>query len=558
MLPTASMVLLIQALFTGVTTFMAASAGMPWPGTVGLTLLGVAAMAAAAPSAGRLGQVRTWALCTAWACTVIVLTSALVAHGGLATVSTYLDSYYQAQVWMIATLLWPASRPMPHSPVRARWRLLVIIWAMLGGLLWVVAAYARNRSWLFFGGLLVFLGLLVLCHFWFRLRTPGIIAVNTFILLIIGLPLADVLVRCVSSLGTELNARRQYYLYDVAKKNPVAFGRWWNYYVVQWRRAEKKIYERDPDPILAYHLRPHSHARVAQSTFSINSRGFRGREIAAEKGDAYRIVALGESTTFGVTLSPEDRPWPELLEQLIRERLKPRRPVEVINAGVPGYRLDQNLRRFAKDILPLKPDMVISYHGINAFSLLRDAVPFAPAARPPAYKERPLRLLADAEYRLRLIRFQHRQPPRHTPHPGTLADPLATPYAALYRQLIQLAQTNHFRLVLANFSMAVNEQSDPALVEFYQPGNPDAAWQIQANRVHSTIVRELAEQHPEVCFVDTHPHLDGEHDKFIDLVHFAPPGDRQLAENFYDALRPILTADLFPALTTGRRSATLR
>jgi lysophospholipase L1-like esterase len=291
-------------------------------------------------------------------------------------------------------------------------------------------------------------------------------------------------------------------------------------------------------------LRPNSRARVARSTFAINSRGFRGREIPAEKGDAYRIVALGESTTFGVTFNPEDRPWPEWLEQMIRERLKPRRPVEVINAGVPGYRLDQNLHRFRTEIRPLKPDMVICYHGINGFGLLRDALLPIPGAAPPVYKERPLRLLADLEYRLKLLRFEHRPLPRRTARPAPLANPLETEYARLYGQLVQIARTNHIRLVLATFSMAASDRSDPEIVKFYQAGYPLAPWQVQANIVHSTIVQRLAGQNPDVSLVDTHPHLDGEHDKFIDLVHFAPAGDQQLAETFFNALRPILEKDL--------------
>ena len=117
---------------------------------------------------------------------------------------------------------------------------------------------------------------------------------------------------------------------------------------------------------------------------------------------------------------------------------------------------------------------------------------------------------------------------------------MATSYAQLYRQLIQMAATNHIRLALATYSMAVNDRSDPALVEFYQGGYPLAPWQIQANLVHSIIVQKIAVEHPEVCFVDTHPHLDGEHDKYIDLVHFAPAGDQQLAETFFAALRPLL------------------
>jgi len=38
--------------------------------------------------------------------------------------------------------------------------------------------------------------------------------------------------------------------------------------------------------------------------------------------------------------------------------------------------------------------------------------------------------------------------------------------------------------------------------------------------------------------------LDGERDKLIDFVHFAPAGDRQMAEAVFNALRPILEADL--------------
>jgi hypothetical protein len=88
--------------------------------------------------------------------------------------------------------------------------------------------------------------------------------------------------------------------------------------------------------------------------------------------------------------------------------------------------------------------------------------------------------------------------------------------------------------------MAANVHTPPEVVEFYQMGYPSAAWQIQANVVHNTIVRELAAQHPEVCLVDTHPHLDGEHDKFIDLVHFDAAGDHQMAETFFAALEPML------------------
>ena len=81
-------------------------------------------------------------------------------------------------------------------------------------------------------------------------------------------------------------------------------------------------------------------------------------------------------------------------------------------------------------------------------------------------------------------------------------------------------------------------------MQFYQCGYPAAAWRVQANVVHNEIVRELAAQHPEVCLVDTHPYLDGEHDKFIDLVHFDAAGHKQMAETMFAAIRPILETTL--------------
>ena len=39
------------------------------------------------------------------------------------------------------------------------------------------------------------------------------------------------------------------------------------------------------------------------------------------------------------------------------------------------------------------------------------------------------------------------------------------------------------------------------------------------------------------------PQLDGEHQKFIDLVHFSPEGDRQMAETLFEAIRGRLQAE---------------
>jgi hypothetical protein len=169
--------------------------------------------------------------------------------------------------------------------------------------------------------------------------------------------------------------------------------------------------------------------------------------------------------------------------------------------------------------------------------------PLGPA--PPAYQERPVKLAAEAEHRLRMLLFRYRARRREvsTVPPG--ARPMETQYAAAYRELIECARTNGIRLALANFSMAVNQASDPKVIDFYRGGGTRAAYGfMRANAVHSLIVSQLAAEHPEVCFIDTHPHLDGEHEKFIDLIHFTGEGDRQLATNIFTGIRDLLQHDL--------------
>ena len=128
--------------------------------------------------------------------------------------------------------------------------------------------------------------------------------------------------------------------------------------------------------------------------------------------------------------------------------------------------------------------------------------------------------------------------------------PLETPYADAYRDLIRTTEDHHIQLVLANYSMAVNSRSDPDLVQFYRGGFPVIHFQIKANQAHSAIVEKLAAEHPGVRFVDTHPHLDGAHEKFADVMHFNKKGEEQLAETFFTAIRPILEREL--GVTAGK------
>lgn len=79
---------------------------------------------------------------------------------------------------------------------------------------------------------------------------------------------------------------------------------------------------------------------------------------AQDEDSALRIVALGGSTTDPLT----EGNWPEQLEEILKANGV---EAQVYNGGVAGYSSNQELLKLIRDVLPLKPDIVISLSGIN-------------------------------------------------------------------------------------------------------------------------------------------------------------------------------------------------
>jgi lysophospholipase L1-like esterase len=449
---------------------------------------------------------------------------------------------------MLGTLMlvpvWLLTRAEGNTVLKSSWKLIAFVCAGLAVLVWLGAAYSENQRPAFLIGLVAAIDWLLLWKASFALRPAIVQAVNTVLLLVLGVPMADLALHHAGLLETDPRVLIQYRSYRAAHRQPAAFERWWNYLGSQWPPLEKAImvYGNDPDYRLEG-LRPNSQGTYVESKIVINSKGFRGKELPEPKGDAYRIVVLGESTTFGFTMGADEKTWPELLEQMLCDRLKPSRPVQVINAGVPGIDLPHNIRRLQREILPLKPDLVLCYHGYNCFGMLDKAIPPPFGKPPPVFRDRPIRLLANCEYRLKLLFYrQNTSRLRETgPQPTNLLD---TDFARSIEQLIGVTRTNGIHLAVGNFSMAANEDSPAEVVEFYRHIYLNTHRNITANAAFSMLLRQLAPLYPDVCMVDTHPHLDGDTEKYFDLIHFTEAGDQQLAENFFAGIRPLLEQEL--------------
>jgi lysophospholipase L1-like esterase len=97
---------------------------------------------------------------------------------------------------------------------------------------------------------------------------------------------------------------------------------------------------------------------------TVNSRGFRGPEFNQHKDPhVVRVVTLGASSTFGFS-DRDDETYPYYLEQFLN-RDSGARKFEVINLGIPHLASDQIVALFEQEALPLDPDIVTFYEGIN-------------------------------------------------------------------------------------------------------------------------------------------------------------------------------------------------
>lgn len=88
-----------------------------------------------------------------------------------------------------------------------------------------------------------------------------------------------------------------------------------------------------------------------------------------------RVVALGESTTWGYCVSSKDKSWVNQTVALLEEFQGA--PIELVNQGIgfnvltpkcpgyPGSAKPSALERVEQDVIALKPDMIFLSYGLN-------------------------------------------------------------------------------------------------------------------------------------------------------------------------------------------------
>lgn len=121
-------------------------------------------------------------------------------------------------------------------------------------------------------------------------------------------------------------------------------------------REPQIVYRVDPE--VRYVLSPNQQGWIDDGFATTNSRGFRGGEVDIPKPPGrIRIVALGDSVTFGFGVNDSDT-----FSQQLQQQLRTRRPgadIDVVNLAVPGYDTRQEVALLKRNLAELQPDVVL-------------------------------------------------------------------------------------------------------------------------------------------------------------------------------------------------------
>jgi lysophospholipase L1-like esterase len=279
----------------------------------------------------------------------------------------------------------------------------------------------------------------------------------------------------------------------------------------------------------------------------INAQGFRGADFNVEKRPGVaRVVTLGASSTFGYH-DRDDETYPHYLEQRLNERCAGAPPFEVINLGIPHLTSEQILALYTAEALPLDPDFVTFYEGINDAAAMRPGGAMPPRAlslyqRVSLFAREHLLVLELVREFLAKKRFSEPEVRVHARRPHTA-------FFANLTRILEASRKRGVRFVVASqqarsglvpdkeiSSVTYAEEVDRVRAKLARDGGLTAAEMFLLT--HSGLMADLHAWASAngVPFVDGIGALDRDRDQLATWVHLKPRGNRLLAEALAGAI----------------------
>lgn len=302
-----------------------------------------------------------------------------------------------------------------------------------------------------------------------------------------------------------------------------------------------------PHPYLNYELYP-----GYKNEFGVqhNELGFRGPALPFKKPDnTFRVLFLGESTTYGMYIPKADETHPAFVEKLFAQNPVGKQRVEVINAGVPSATSAEMILHYHFKYSFFKPDLVVIDLGGN------DSVSLEYPNYQPDYSNWRTSLRKFQEVTgIGKILFQSRffsfvylslQYGLHPSPSGIIRTdgqpPLVQWYNYPEKNTAPLREEDwgFFHNLNTLVSLAKQNGSQVLLVPFrYNPRNDYTAAIRKTMERSVEAVKKIA-QTQHVAYADF-PSGTISPQYFVDNCHFSAPGALQKAKYLYPFLRKIL------------------
>jgi lysophospholipase L1-like esterase len=279
-------------------------------------------------------------------------------------------------------------------------------------------------------------------------------------------------------------------------------------------------------------------ASFSKGNISINSLGFRGPEILAQKPEGtIRIAFLGASTTICSEVSGNEFVWPHLATASLSKSF-PKTQFDYINGGVSGYSVDSSFKNLKYRITPLQPDIIIIYHATNDMSgdLRKLAVKqkllaeegFQEFSWPGRYSL--LWNLVEKNLRIMVAQHANEDQDKLTFNPHKIGAEFRTDLI----KLVHLAKKSTKIVAIATFSshlrkgQSLAEQKRAmASAIFYMPFmTPDGL--LTSYERYNQIIRDVAEE-TGVILIEGENDIPGTPAYFVDSVHFNDDGSKRMA-----------------------------
>jgi len=285
------------------------------------------------------------------------------------------------------------------------------------------------------------------------------------------------------------------------------------------------------------------HDENGRFAYTINGDGFRGREITAAKPpNTFRIVTLGASSTFCFGVRDEDA-YPHLLEEILNESPCDREiDFEVINLGMPHLRTRHIAELYAAEGIPLAPDLVTFYEGLNEAAVAAMTWRAGLASDSPILFSR----LLDFSLIVERLRYQRKAETR-VPAEAIIDSilPKRAEFTESLSQMEQLSQSNGVQFVVATQqAQSVTYPRDVRSQITYADEVDEIAGVLERTGsltraqatlyVHSYLMKDLKawSERTGTPLVDGIGHLDDDRSVIATWVHLDPTGTRRLAEAF--------------------------